>query len=343
MDRPQTVLVTGGTGYIGSHTCLRLLEIGYHVVVVDNLTNSNAASLDRVRLLGGDEITFHRADVRDREHLLKVFRLHDIDAVIHFAAMKHVGESVHIPLEYYDVNVAGTVNLLDAMSQAGVSKLVFSSSCSVYGDNTSGRLSERAETAPVNPYARTKLFGESIIADQCDNVGDLTAVSLRYFNPIGAHPGGMLGESPIGSVDNIMPTLLQVASGTLDHVRVYGGDYPTPDGTPVRDYVHVLDVAGAHTAALQATDLPTGLTTLNVGTGKGTSVLQLIDAIGASSGKNVPYSIVGRRLGDVPELVADPTEIERRWSWKPEFEIQDMCADAWRFQVNNPAGYGSCA
>ncbi|MFP3989792.1 UDP-glucose 4-epimerase GalE [Streptomyces sp. E11-3] len=335
-----TVLVTGGAGFIGSHTCVELLTHGWEVVVVDNHSNSSPAALERIEKTAGRPLAAaYDVDVRDREALGKVFAAHPVDAVIHFAAKKAVGESTQKPFDYYDTNVGGTTALLSVMHQHGVHRLVFSSSCSVYGDAVKVPLTETDPVAPTNPYATTKLRCEEILTDICRHEPRLRVLALRYFNPVGAHPGGLLGEDPRGVPDNVMPYVAQVAVGRLDRLRVFGDDYPTPDGTGVRDYIHVMDVAEGHRVALGHLDDAPGMRVFNLGTGVGTSVRELVAAFAEASGRDVPYEITGRRPGDVAALVADPTAVAGAWGWRTSRDLADMCRDAWRFQDLNPAGY----
>ena len=338
MRSGSTILVTGGAGFIGSHTSLELLQHGYEVVVVDDHSNSSPRAMERVQKLAGRPVTAYEVDVRDRDALGEVFAAHHIDAVIHFAAKKAVGESTRIPLSYYDINVGGTATLLRVMQTHGVHDLVFSSSCSVYGKAGTLPLHEDAPPGPTNPYARTKWICEQMIADACGRYPEMRALALRYFNPAGAHPSGELGEDPCGVPNNIMPYMAQVAAGRLETLSVFGGDYPTADGTCVRDYIHVIDIADGHRRALE--HLAPGLRVRNLGTGAGVSVLELLAAFSAACGTDLPYRIVDRRTGDVPALVADAGRVEREWGWRPTRDVTAMCADAWRFQQFNPAGYG---
>jgi UDP-glucose 4-epimerase len=333
----QTVLVTGGAGFIGSHTCVELLEHGHTVVVVDDHSTSSPAALDAVQALAGRALVAYRADLRDAAALDAVFAAHRIDAVIHFAARKAVGESIAMPLEYYDVNVGGTVALLRAMVAHGVHRLVFSSSCSIYGDGGGHPLTEDDPARPTNPYARSKWMCEQVIADTARRYPELSALALRYFNPAGAHPSGLLGEDPRGPLNNLMPYLMQVAVGRRERVEVFGSDYPTPDGTAVRDYVHVVEIAEGHRMALER--LEPGLRVLNLGTGVGTSVLQLVDAFAQASGRKIPHDLVARRPGDVAELVADAGRVAAGWGWRARRDVDEMCRDAWRFQQLHPDGY----
>lgn len=336
----RRVLVTGGGGFIGSHTAVELIERGYEVVVVDNHSTSSPRSLDRIAELTGVRPILHSIDIRDRAALSAVFAAHDIDAVIHFAAKKAVGESTQIPLEYFDINVGGTSSLLAAMKEHGVRKLVFSSSCSIYGDTDVVPLTENSPAAPANPYAWTKLTCEQMIAQACTYDPGFQAISLRYFNPVGAHPSGRLGEDPRGPIHNVMPYLMQVAIGRRNELTVFGDDYPTSDGTCVRDYVHVVDIANGHIDALDQFGVARELQIVNLGTGTGTSVLELHDAFAEACGRDVPYVIAGRRPGDVPKLVADTTKANSEWGWKAQFGLHDMCWHAWNFQAHNPNGYG---
>jgi UDP-glucose 4-epimerase len=335
-----TVLVTGGAGYIGSHVCVDLLNHGHEVVVVDNYANSSPAALVRIeRVTGRSVAAAHEVDLRDRAALAEVFDRYSVDAVMHFAAMKAVGESMRIPLEYYDNNVGGTTNLLRVMGAHGVRRLVFSSSCSIYGDAQTIPINEQATPAPTNPYATSKWICEQILGEACLRCPGLRVIALRYFNPIGAHDSGLLGEAPVGVPNNVMPYLMQVALGARERLTVFGDDYPTADGTAVRDYVHVMDVADAHRLALERLDRYSGMTAFNIGTGTGTSVLRLIEAFRAATERPVPYTVAPRRPGDVAALVADPGTLAREWGWRTTRDLAAMCRDAWRFQRANPAGY----
>ncbi len=337
--KSNTVLVTGGAGFIGSHTCVELLSNGHDVVVIDDYSNSHPAALDRVRSITGRSLTVYDIDLRDHTQLALVFEANQIDAVIHFAAKKAVGESTEIPLDYFDINVGGTTNLLRTMHQYEVSRLVFSSSCSIYGDNPAGPLAESAPAKPTNPYALSKWICEQLISEACKYVPRLSVIALRYFNPVGAHPSGLLGEDPLGSPNNVMPRLSQIAVGRLTELRVFGNDYPTPDGTAVRDYIHVVDLADAHRVALDHLDKQAGYRVFNLGTGQGVSVLELVAAFSDACGQNLPYRIVGRRPGDVTSLVADATHVENEWGWHTSRDLAAMCHDAWTFQQRNPMGY----
>ena len=336
---PHSVLVTGGAGFIGSHTCVELLHAGYDVVVIDDYSNSHPQSLDRVREITGRTPAVYNVDLRDRTGLDEVFAEHPIHAVIHFAAKKAVGESTQIPLEYFDINIGGTTNLIRTMGDHGVSRLVFSSSCSIYGDVSAAPLSESDPANPTNPYALSKWICEQLLTQACAYVPGFSVIALRYFNPVGAHASGLLGEDPLGVPNNVMPYLAQIAVGRLTELSVFGGDYPTPDGTCVRDYIHVVDVADAHRVALEHLDDRTGFRVFNLGTGSGVSVLQLVAAFSEACGRDIPHRIVGRRSGDVASLIADAAHVESEWGWRTRRDLADMCRDAWRFQERNPAGY----
>jgi UDP-glucose 4-epimerase len=335
----KRVLVTGGAGYIGSHTCVELLAAGYDVTVVDNLDNSCEESLRRVRELAGRELEFHRVDIRDRAALADVFARRRVDAVIHFAGLKAVGESAAVPLRYYENNITGTLVLLDVMADHDCRDIVFSSSATVYGDPLRVPITEYMDLSATNPYGRTKLFIEEILRDVCVSDERWRVLLLRYFNPVGAHPSGRIGEDPRGLPNNLMPYVMQVAVGKLDRVQVYGDDYPTPDGTGVRDYIHVVDLARGHVAALDRLETFSGCTPINLGTGRGYSVLEMIEAARAASGREIPYVVVGRRPGDIATCYADPTFAVEILGWRAERGIEEMCADHWRWQSGNPDGY----
>ena len=337
----MNVLVTGGAGYIGSHTCFELLSAGFDVVVLDNFSNSKLESLNRVRKLAGRSIVFKQGDVRDRVILRELFSQHYIDAVIHFAGHKAVGESVKMPLVYYDNNVSGSVALAEVMSEFGVKQIVFSSSATVYDVNDNSQIREDSPLKPINPYGRSKLMVEQIYADLAASDNQWNIVILRYFNPVGAHESGMIGEDPNGIPNNLMPYISQVAVGRLQELSVFGSDYPTIDGTGVRDYIHVVDLALGHVAALRVLTKNAGLITVNLGTGRGCSVLELVKAFEASTGKTIPYRIVARRPGDVATCYADPSLAESLLSWHAKLDINAMCRDAWRWQSNNPQGYNN--
>ncbi|GAB3699526.1 UDP-glucose 4-epimerase GalE [Corynebacterium nasicanis] len=332
MDRlDQPVLVTGGTGFIGSHIVVELLRDGRQVVIIDDLSNSHPAVLHAVAELGGAEPVLEVGDIRDRAFLADVLARHRPGAAIHFAAKKAVGESVEIPATYLDVNIGGTATLVAALHDAGVRTLVFSSSCSVHGETDPTPLNEDSPVAPANPYAYTKLTGEQMLARLVGADPSWATVALRYFNPIGAHPSGLLGEAGKGRPLNIMPWLVDVASGRQPELAVFGDDWPTPDGTCVRDYLHVVDVARVHVLALR--HLEAGAARVfNIGSGVGTSVLELIDAMEEACGREIPYRIAPRRDGDVSSLVADARLVQEEWGWRPEFTVADMCADTWRYE-----------
>jgi len=336
---PSTILVTGGAGYIGSHTCLELLNAGFEVVVVDNLDNSNQESLDRVQDLAGRDLTFHRVDVCHRAALVKVFEAHRFDAVIHFAGLKAVGESCEIPLRYYENNIFGTVELVKVMQDHGCFNLVFSSSATVYGDPATVPITEDFPLSTTNPYGRTKLFIEEIMRDVCAADERWRCVLLRYFNPIGAHPSGRIGEDPQDVPNNLMPFIMQVAVGLREKVGVFGDDYDTVDGTGVRDYIHVVDLALGHVAAVQKMNTFTGCSSINLGTGQGYSVLEMVAAAEKAAGRKVPYEIMPRRSGDIATCFADPSLAARLLGWKAVRGIEQMCADHWKWQSDNPEGY----
>ncbi|MBZ4020396.1 UDP-glucose 4-epimerase GalE [Streptomyces purpurogeneiscleroticus] len=338
------MLLTGGAGFIGSHTCVELLRHGYELIVVDDFSNSTPHVFARVERIAGRRIgAVHDLDIRDRRALSAVFARHPVDAVVHFAARKAVGESTRLPVEYYDTNVGGTTGLLWAMQEHGVHRLVFSSSCSIYGDAGRAPLDEATPARPTNPYAASKWACEQILADVCRRRPEFTVLSLRYFNPVGAHPSGLLGEDPRGTPDNLMPYVAQVAIGRRDRLRVFGADYDTPDGTAIRDYLHVMDTAEAHRVALEHLADGPGMQVFNLGVGAGRSVLDVIAAFEAACGSPIPYQVVARRPGDVTELVADPTAVARAWGWRATRDLADMCQDAWRFQQHNPHGYAGRA
>lgn len=334
------ILVTGGAGYIGTHTAVELLQSGHDVVVVDNLCNSKAEAVRRVEEIAGRKLTgFHTIDVRDRAALAEVFRAHRIDAVIHFAALKAVGESVAKPLAYYDNNIAGTVALAETMAAAGVKTLVFSSSATVYGDPASVPIREDFPTGPTNPYGRTKWMMEYVLRDVAAADPEWRIALLRYFNPVGAHESGRIGEDPNGLPNNLMPFVTQVAVGKLPRLRVFGGDYPTPDGTGMRDYIHVCDLAVGHVKALDRLAQRPGVLTVNLGTGQGYSVLDVVHAFERASGRQIPFEIVARRAGDIAQCWADPAMAEQELGWRAERDLDRMCADSWRWQSANPNGY----
>jgi UDP-glucose 4-epimerase len=336
------ILVTGGAGYIGSHTCVELLTAGHEVFVVDNLRNSKAVALRRVAEITGRTLGFGRIDLRDSAALAAVFRDRDqaFDAVIHFAGLKAVGESTRIPLDYYDNNLGGTLSLCRAMADAGVHNLVFSSSATVYGDPASVPIREDFPTAATNPYGRSKLFIEEILTDLWRSDPRWNIALLRYFNPVGAHPSGRIGEDPNGIPNNLLPFLAQVAVGKLPRLQVFGADYPTPDGTGVRDYIHVVDLARGHLRALEKLATNPGLLVCNLGTGQGYSVLEMVRAFERASGRSLPYAIVTRRAGDIAICYADPAQARTLLGWSAELALEDMVRDTWRWQSSNPEGYG---
>ncbi|HEY0877918.1 MAG TPA: UDP-glucose 4-epimerase GalE [Zeimonas sp.] len=338
-QKAATVLVTGGAGYIGSHTVVELLQAGCDVVVVDNLSNASAESLRRVEALTGREVPLVVADIRDEDALHTVLHSRRFDSVVHFAGLKAVGESVADPLSYYDNNVGGSVTLLRAMAANGVRRLVFSSSATVYGDPASVPIREDALVSPTNPYGWSKAMIERVLLDLAASEPGWSVGLLRYFNPVGAHESGRIGEDPRDVPNNLMPYVAQVAVGRLPQLSVFGGDWPTPDGTGVRDYIHVVDLARGHLAALAHASSHAGAFTVNLGTGIGCSVLELVGAFERASGREVPYRIVGRRPGDVAQCYADATLAERMLGWRARYGIERMCADSWRWQQGNPRGY----
>ena len=342
MTTPAKILITGGAGYIGSHTCLELLAGGYQVTVVDNLGNSSEVALQRVEGITGQNISFHQADLRDTQELARIFAAEQPRAVIHFAGLKAVGESVAKPLEYYDNNIGGTLSLLAVMHASGVRQLVFSSSATVYGDPATVPIREDFPLSVTNPYGRSKLMVEEMLSDLVLAEPAWRVALLRYFNPVGAHESGRIGEDPNGVPNNLLPYVAQVAVGRRPSLRVFGDDYPTPDGTGVRDYIHVVDLARGHLAALPALAAwqePRPLT-VNLGTGQGYSVLEMVRAFEQASGRRVPYEIVARRPGDIATCYADPARAAELLGWRAQFGIEKMCEDAWRWQLNNPDGYG---
>lgn len=335
----KTTLVTGGAGYIGSHTLIELINNNFEVVVIDNLANSSRESLRRVEQITGHEIPFIEADVRDQSALDDIFTTYDIDSVIHFAGLKAVGESVAKPLEYYDNNLVSTMTLLEAMREHNVKQLVFSSSATVYGSPSELPLRETSTVGVglTNPYGKTKYMIEQIIQDYCAADPTFEATILRYFNPIGAHQSGQIGEDPNGIPNNLLPYVAQVAVGKLQSVGVFGDDYDTPDGTGVRDYIHVVDLARGHVAALQ--HMKAGASIYNLGTGSGTSVLEIIKAFSKACGRDLPYEIKPRRAGDIAACYADCSKAERELGWRAELSIEQACADSWRWQSQNPNGF----
>ncbi len=336
----MAILITGGCGYIGSHTVIEMVKAGYDMVVLDNFYNSKPEALRRTRELAGRDFPFYECDIRDADGLRRIFNEQKIDAVIHFAGLKAVGESVQKPLEYYDNNVGGTVTLCQVMAQAGCKRMVFSSSATVYGMNNPSPLREDMPTGAVtNPYGRTKYVIEEILKDVCVSDKDWSVVLLRYFNPIGAHESGRIGEDPNGIPNNLMPYITQVAIGKLSKLSVFGDDYDTHDGTGVRDYIHVVDLAAGHVKAVDYALGHTGAEVFNLGTGNGYSVLDLVHAFEKASGVTIPYVIAPRRAGDIATCYSDPSKAERMLGWKAVHGIDDMCRDSWRWQSNNPRGF----
>ncbi len=333
------ILVTGGVGYIGSHTVIKLIEAGNEVVIVDNLSNSKIEALRKVEEIANTEIKFYEVDLLEKEKLNKIFVDENIEAVIHFAGLKAVGESVEIPLHYYNNNVAGTLNLLEVMTKNNVRKLVFSSSATVYGDPNTVPITEDFPLSATNPYGRSKLMIEEILRDlyKADAKWDLAI--LRYFNPVGAHESGKIGEDPNGIPNNLMPFIAQVAVGKREALAVFGNDYPTVDGTGVRDYIHVVDLAEGHLKALSKLNTNHGCVEYNLGTGNGYSVLEVVNAFQKASGKEVAYNIVNRRVGDIAACYADPTFAKTELGWEAKYGIEKMCEDSWRWQSNNPNGF----
>ena len=333
-----TILVTGGCGYIGSHTVLELLNKNYDVVVVDNFSNSSFESLKRVQELTGKQVIFYEADIRDEKKMDEIFLSHKIDAVIHFAAFKAVGESCKLPLKYYENNISGTVSLLQVMNRRGVKKIIFSSSATVYGDPEKLPLDENCRLSTTNPYGSTKLMMENIMQDVQKADNEWNIILLRYFNPVGAHESGRIGEDPKGIPNNLMPFVAQVASGKLQCINVFGNDYDTPDGTGVRDYIHVVDLALGHIAAIENCN-QSGVHIYNLGTGHGYSVLDMIHAFEKACGKKLPYKICDRRPGDIAACYACPDKAKKDLKWEAKFGIEEMCASQWKWQSGNPMGY----
>jgi len=333
------ILVTGGAGYIGSHTCVELLNAGHEVVVVDNLCNSSSKSLDRVAQITGKSVIFHEADILDEAALDAIFAQHKPDAVIHFAALKAVGESVAKPLSYYTNNITGTLTLCRCMEKAGVFNLVFSSSATVYGDPATVPITESFPLSATNPYGQTKLMNEQILRDLHVANPAWNVALLRYFNPVGAHKSGLIGEAPGGIPNNLTPYITQVAIGKRACLSVFGNDYPTPDGTGVRDYIHVVDLAKGHIKAVEKLAENPGVITVNLGTGRGYSVLEVVTMFAEVSDREIPYKIVDRRPGDIAECYADPSLAEQVLGWKAELGLREMCEDSWRWQSMNPNGY----
>lgn len=339
MEKNLTILVTGGTGYIGSHTVLQLLDADYNVIILDNLSNSKLESLNRLEKLSGQKIKFYQVDLLDYDKLNEVFENETIDAVIHFAGLKAVGESVEIPLHYYKNNVTGTINVCEIMKKYNVKKFVFSSSATVYGDPHEVPITEDFPLHATNPYGQTKLMIEEILRDLYVSDNSWNIAILRYFNPVGAHKSGEIGEDPNGIPNNLMPYISQVAVGKLSELTIFGNDYPTIDGTGVRDYIHVVDLASGHLKALEKLVQNPGCVTYNLGTGIGYSVLEMAKAFEKASEKSVPYKIAGRRVGDIAECYANPELAAKELSWKAEKNINEMCEDIWRWQSKNPNGF----
>ncbi len=337
----MSVLVTGGAGYIGSHTVIELIENGYDVVVVDNLCNSKKVALERVEKIVGKKIKFYQENVCDLEKIRDIFKKENIDSVIHFAGLKAVGESCRKPLEYYQNNLISTLTLIQVMREFNCKNIVFSSSATVYGQPKSVPIKEDFPLGPTtNPYGSTKLMIEDMLRDIYKADNSFNIALLRYFNPIGAHKSGLIGEDPNGIPNNLMPYITQVAIGKLEKLHVFGNDYPTHDGTGVRDYIHVVDLARGHICALKKLETKPGLVTYNLGTGKGYSVLDMVKAFEKASGKKIPYVIDPRRPGDVPECYADPTKAKEEIGFECKYDLEEMCKDSWRWQSTNPKGYG---
>lgn len=335
----RKILVTGASGYIGSHTCVELLQADFDVIALDNLCNSSRKAIDRVEQITGMAVPFVEADVRDRNALDSLLREFRIDAAIHFAGLKAVGESVAQPLMYFENNVSGTITLLQALREANVKRIVFSSSATVYGDPESVPIKETARLSVTNPYGRSKLMIEEVINDLVRSDHEWRAGILRYFNPVGAHESGLIGEDPTGIPNNLMPFVAQVAIGRREKLSVFGNDYPTPDGTGMRDYIHVVDLARGHVAALHRLFAHDGSFTVNLGTGQGYSVLDALHAFEKASGRAIPYEIVSRRPGDIASCYADPMTAQELLGWRAKKGIAEMCADLWRWQEMNPTGY----
>lgn len=334
------ILVTGGAGFIGSHTCVELLDSGYEVVVVDNLCNSSKESLKRVEKITGKSVKFYEADIADKDEMNKVFEENDISCVIHFAGLKAVGESVQKPLEYYQNNISGTLNMCEVMRNHGVKNIIFSSSATVYGDPASVPITEKFPKGQcTNPYGWTKSMLEQILTDIQFADKEWNVILLRYFNPIGAHKSGLIGEDPNGIPNNLMPYVMKVAIGQLPQVNVFGNDYPTPDGTGVRDYIHVVDLAKGHVKAIEKIEENPGVKIYNLGTGKGYSVLDVINNVSKAVGKEIPYVIAERRAGDIAECYADPALAKEELGWEAQYGMKEMCEDSWNWQQKNPNGY----
>ncbi|MCU4769092.1 UDP-glucose 4-epimerase GalE [Bacillus toyonensis] len=335
----MAILITGGAGYIGSHTCIELLNNNYKIIVVDNLSNSSIESLNRVKEITGKQFKFYNESVLNREKMNEIFLENNIEAVIHFAGFKAVGESTTIPLTYYYNNIISTIILCDVMQKHNVKKFIFSSSATVYGIPKTSPITEEFPLSVTNPYGQTKLMIEQIMRDVAKADGEWSIALLRYFNPFGAHQSGRIGEDPNGIPNNLMPYVTQVAVGKLKELNIFGNDYPTKDGTGVRDYIHVVDLAKGHVKALEKVLETTGIDAYNLGTGKGYSVLEMVNAFEKVSGKKIPYKIIGRRSGDVAICFADVSKAKRELGWEAEYGLEEMCLDSWRWQVNNKNGY----
>ena len=334
----KTFLVTGGTGYIGSHTVVELLQRNYNVIIVDNLSNSKRLVLDRIEKITKIRPKFYKVDIRDKENLTKIFRENDIEAVIHFAGLKAVGESVEKPIEYYENNVFGSLVLFDVMRKHNVKKIIFSSSSTVYGNSTNYPFKENEPTSATNPYGRSKLMIEEILKDIFVSDNSWSIVLLRYFNPVGAHKSGLIGEDPNGIPNNLFPYVSKVALGKFNNVKVFGNDYPTKDGTGIRDYIHVIDLALGHISAIKKMNNE-GIFVYNLGTGKGYSVLDVIKAFEKVSGKKIPFQFTDRRPGDVAISYCDPSKAKKELDWEAKYNLIDMCRDSWNWQIKNPDGY----
>lgn len=335
----MSVLVTGGAGYIGSHTCVELLNSGYSIVVADDLSNSSEESLKRIRKITGKDFTFYKTDITDRKSLELIFKKENIDSVIHFAGFKSVGESVAMPLKYYYNNLLGAINLCLIMKEKGVKKLVFSSSATVYGKTKKVPIEENASLSAINPYGSTKLMIEQILSNLYKSDKKWCIAVLRYFNPVGAHESGLIGEDPRGIPNNLFPNIAQAAAGKQKKLKIWGGDYPTRDGTGERDYIHVVDLAAGHIKALDKIYSSSGLMIYNLGTGKGYTVIETIKKFSQVSGKKIEYEIAQRRPGDTARGFADPTKAQKELGWRAEKELEEMCASLWNWQINNPNGY----
>ena len=335
----MAVMVTGGAGYIGSHTTIELIEAGYDVVIVDNFCNSNPIVIDRINELSNSNVKFYEVDVRDYDKMDEIFKNEDIDSIIHFAGLKAVGESVEKPIEYYNNNLISTLTLFELMKKHDVKNFVFSSSATVYGDPERCPIEENFPLSVTNPYGRTKLMIEEMLRDISKVDDKMNIAILRYFNPVGAHKSGKIGEDPNGIPNNLVPYITKVAIGELEELNVFGDDYPTPDGTGVRDYIHVVDLAKGHVKAIDKLEENPGLIVYNLGTGKGYSVLEMVKMFSEISGKEIPYKITKRRAGDIAECYADPSKAEKELGWKAIYGLREMCEDSWRWQKNNPKGY----